>query len=77
MGTATRPFLGTVPDAACPPMLYMLTLHPARPAASADAAEIVNTRIAYYSLASLLVCVLSGLWQLWYLRRFFQRKKLL
>lgn len=41
------------------------------------AAEHTNTRVAYYSIASLLVCVASGVWQLWYLRRFFQRKKLL
>jgi hypothetical protein len=40
-------------------------------------AEVTNTRVAWYSIASLTVCVLSGAWQLWYLRRFFQRKKLL
>ena len=28
--------------------------------------------MAWYSVASLGVCVMSGLWQLWYLRRFFQ-----
>lgn len=42
-----------------------------------DISEVTNTRVAYFSLASLLVCMLSGTWQLWYLRRFFQRKKLL
>ncbi len=36
-------------------------------------AEATNNRVAYYSIASLLVCVASGVWQLWYLRRFFQR----
>jgi len=40
-------------------------------------AEITNTRVAFYSLGSLLVCITSGVWQLWYLRKFFQRKKLL
>jgi hypothetical protein len=40
-------------------------------------AETTNTRVAVYSIASLLLCLASGLWQLWYLRRFFQRKKLL
>ncbi len=40
-------------------------------------AEKTNTRVAMYSIMALLVCVASGLWQLWYLKRFFQRKKLL
>ena len=40
-------------------------------------AESTNARLAWYSIASLFVCVFSGVWQLWYLRRFFQRKKLL
>uniref|UniRef100_A0A7S3QKF9 GOLD domain-containing protein n=1 Tax=Dunaliella tertiolecta TaxID=3047 RepID=A0A7S3QKF9_DUNTE len=42
-----------------------------------DISEITNTRVAFYSLGSLLVCIASGVWQLWYLRKFFQRKKLL
>ncbi|GFH21477.1 GOLD domain-containing protein [Haematococcus lacustris] len=42
-----------------------------------DISETTNTRVAYFSLAALLCCVLSGAWQLWYLRRFFQRKKLM
>ncbi len=33
--------------------------------------------MAWYSIASLGVCVSSALVQLWYLRRFFKRKKLL
>jgi hypothetical protein len=33
--------------------------------------------VAVFSITSLFICVLSALWQLWYLRRFFQRKKLL
>lgn len=41
------------------------------------AAEVTNTRVAFFSLGSLSVCIASGLWQLWYLRKFFQRKKLL
>lgn len=39
--------------------------------------EETNQRVAWYSIASLAVCVLSAVWQLWYLKRFFQRKKLL
>lgn len=42
-----------------------------------DISEVTNTRVATYSIGALFVCVASGLWQLWYLRRFFQRKKLL
>jgi hypothetical protein len=33
--------------------------------------------VAHYSVAALLICVGAGGWQLWYLKRFFQRKKLL
>ncbi|PNH07925.1 Transmembrane emp24 domain-containing protein p24delta4 [Tetrabaena socialis] len=39
--------------------------------------EETNSRVAWYSIASLGVCVASALLQLWYLRRFFKRKKLL
>ncbi|EFJ44742.1 hypothetical protein VOLCADRAFT_82736 [Volvox carteri f. nagariensis] len=39
--------------------------------------EETNTRVAWFSIASLGVCVASALVQLWYLRRFFKRKKLL
>ncbi|GIL61994.1 hypothetical protein Vafri_16325 [Volvox africanus] len=39
--------------------------------------EETNTRVAWFSIASLGVCVASALLQLWYLRRFFKRKKLL
>jgi uncharacterized radical SAM superfamily protein len=42
-----------------------------------DISEVTNSRVAWYSIASLLICVLSGIWQLWYLRRFFKRKKLM
>ena len=40
-------------------------------------AEATNERVAFYSITSLVVCILLGLWQLWHLRSFFQRKKLL
>ncbi|KAG2450333.1 hypothetical protein HYH02_004838 [Chlamydomonas schloesseri] len=39
--------------------------------------EEINTRVAWFSIASLGVCVASAVVQLWYLRRFFKRKKLL
>jgi hypothetical protein len=40
-------------------------------------AESTNERVAFYSIASLLIVVALGVWQLWYLRSFFQRKKIL
>uniref|UniRef100_A0A7S0V2T3 GOLD domain-containing protein n=1 Tax=Polytomella parva TaxID=51329 RepID=A0A7S0V2T3_9CHLO len=42
-----------------------------------EISEETNTRVAWYSVYSLLICISSGIWQLWYLRRFFQRKKIL
>ncbi|KAG2441105.1 hypothetical protein HXX76_003957 [Chlamydomonas incerta] len=39
--------------------------------------EETNTRVAWYSIASLGMCVASAAVQLWYLRRFFKRKKLM
>jgi hypothetical protein len=40
-------------------------------------AEETNTRVAWFSIFSLAVCVASAAFQLMYLRKFFQRKKLL
>eukprot|EP00877_Chromochloris_zofingiensis_P008285 jgi/Chrzof1/370/Cz01g13130.t1 len=42
-----------------------------------DLNEATNSRVAWFSIFSLAVCVVSACWQLWYLKRFFQRKKLL
>eukprot|EP01025_Chloroclados_australasicus_P047805 TRINITY_DN5393_c2_g1_i3.p2 TRINITY_DN5393_c2_g1~~TRINITY_DN5393_c2_g1_i3.p2 ORF type:complete len:211 (+),score=26.98 TRINITY_DN5393_c2_g1_i3:89-721(+) len=39
--------------------------------------EATNSRVAYYSGLSVLICVGLAGWQLWYLKKFFQRKKLL
>eukprot|EP01024_Parvocaulis_polyphysoides_P041829 TRINITY_DN3837_c0_g3_i2.p1 TRINITY_DN3837_c0_g3~~TRINITY_DN3837_c0_g3_i2.p1 ORF type:complete len:237 (-),score=29.64 TRINITY_DN3837_c0_g3_i2:196-828(-) len=39
--------------------------------------EATNSRVAYYSGLSVLICVALAGWQLWYLKKFFQRKKLL
>lgn len=39
--------------------------------------EATNSRVAWFSLGSLLICIGLAVWQLWYLRRFFTRKKLL
>ncbi|MEW5301731.1 MAG: hypothetical protein WDW38_008360 [Sanguina aurantia] len=48
-----------------------------REQAMREISEETNSRVAWYSVGSLAVCVLSGVWQVWHLRRFFQRKKLL
>ena len=40
-------------------------------------AEDTNERVAWFSITSLGVCIASALWQLWYLKKFFTKKKLL
>ena len=42
-----------------------------------DMNESTNSRVAWFSVTSLLVCVGLSIWQLYYLRSFFERKKLL
>lgn len=39
--------------------------------------ETTNARVAWYSIFSLGVCILASFAQLWYLTRFFQKKKLI
>lgn len=39
--------------------------------------EATNARVAWFSISLLIVCVGLSVWQLYLLRRFFQRKKLL
>eukprot|EP00892_Ulva_mutabilis_P007025 jgi/Ulvmu1/4695/UM002_0426.1 len=39
--------------------------------------EATNERVAWFSISSLLVCAVLGAWQLWHLRQFFKRKKIL
>lgn len=39
--------------------------------------ETTNSRVAWYSIMSLGVCILASVGQLWYLKRFFQKKKLI
>lgn len=39
--------------------------------------EATNARVAWFTLGSLFVCITLAVWQLWYLKKFFQRKKLL
>ena len=42
-----------------------------------DMNESTNARVAWFSVSSLLICVGLSAWQLFYLRSFFERKKLL
>lgn len=42
-----------------------------------DINEETNTRVAWFSIFSLIVCVAASVVQLAYLKKFFQRKKLL
>lgn len=39
--------------------------------------EATNARVAWFSIGSLFVCIFLAAWQLWYLKRFFSKKKLL
>ncbi|KAJ0533226.1 putative GOLD domain-containing protein [Helianthus annuus] len=39
--------------------------------------ETTNSRVAWYSIISLGICILASCAQLWYLTRFFQKKKLI
>lgn len=42
-----------------------------------DLNEETNSRVAHYSIISLVVCAATAGWQAWYLKKFFMRKKLL
>jgi len=39
--------------------------------------ESTNARVAYMSFASLIILVMLGLWQIFYLKRYFQKKKII
>ena len=39
--------------------------------------EKTNGRVAWFSIMSLGVCILASALQLWYLKRFFHKKKLI
>ncbi|XP_022149335.1 transmembrane emp24 domain-containing protein p24delta3-like [Momordica charantia] len=39
--------------------------------------ERTNARVAWYSIMSLGVCIVASIFQIWYLKRFFQKKKLI
>mmetsp|Transcript_35687 Transcript_35687/g.43028 ORF Transcript_35687/g.43028 Transcript_35687/m.43028 type:complete len:212 (+) Transcript_35687:80-715(+) len=54
-------------------MLYMRS----REAEMRDLSESTNARVAWLSVLSLSTCILLSVWQVFYLKNFFMRKKLL
>ncbi|KAI3646383.1 hypothetical protein MP228_009311 [Amoeboaphelidium protococcarum] len=48
-----------------------------REALMRDTNESTNNRVKWFSVVNTLILVSSGIWQLWYLRNFFQTKKLM
>ncbi|KAL8209518.1 hypothetical protein R6Q57_006250 [Mikania cordata] len=54
-------------------LLYLKT----REAEMRGLSEATNSRVAWYSILSLGICILASCAQLWYLTRFFQKKKLI
>jgi len=42
-----------------------------------EVSEKTNSRVAWYSIMSLGICVLVSLLQVWHLKRFFLKKKLI
>jgi len=54
-------------------MLYLRD----REAEMRDLNEVTNSRVAWFGIMSLLVCLGVAGWQLWHLKSFFERKKLL
>ncbi|PWA94483.1 emp24/gp25L/p24 family/GOLD family protein [Artemisia annua] len=54
-------------------LLYLKT----REAEMRGVSETTNARVAWYSILSLGICIMASCAQLWYLTRFFQKKKLI
>lgn len=42
-----------------------------------DVNEATNTRVAWFNILAALICCSLSAWQLWYLNKFFKRKKVL
>ncbi|KAJ8445114.1 hypothetical protein Cgig2_029486 [Carnegiea gigantea] len=54
-------------------LLYMKN----REAEMREVSEKTNARVAWFSMMSLLVCVVAAVFQVWHLKRYFQKKKLI
>lgn len=48
-----------------------------REAEMREVSETTNARVAWFSIMSLGVCIAVSSWQLWHLKHFFQKKKLI
>eukprot|EP00252_Welwitschia_mirabilis_P010662 TRINITY_DN2406_c0_g1_i1.p1 TRINITY_DN2406_c0_g1~~TRINITY_DN2406_c0_g1_i1.p1 ORF type:complete len:212 (+),score=36.87 TRINITY_DN2406_c0_g1_i1:233-868(+) len=46
-------------------------------AAMREVSETTNSRVAWFSIMSLAICLVVSAWQLWHLTRFFEKKKLI
>ncbi|KAJ0934994.1 putative GOLD domain-containing protein [Helianthus annuus] len=57
--------------------IFVLFLWLCREAEMRGVSETTNSRVAWYSISSLGICILASSAQLWYLTRFFQKKKLI
>lgn len=42
-----------------------------------DLNEVINTRVAFFSITALVICTGMAGWQLYYLQRFLKRKKVI
>ncbi|XP_010539637.1 PREDICTED: transmembrane emp24 domain-containing protein p24delta5 [Tarenaya hassleriana] len=49
----------------------------ARESEMREVSEVTNSRVAWFSIMSLGLCLLVSGWQIWYLKRYFQKKKLI
>lgn len=48
-----------------------------REAEMREVSETTNARVAWFSIMSLGLCIVVSIWQLWHLKSFFQKKKLI
>ncbi|KAA8538499.1 hypothetical protein F0562_028130 [Nyssa sinensis] len=48
-----------------------------REAEMREVSETTNARVAWFSIMSLSVCIMVSIFQLWYLKRYFRKKKLI
>ncbi|XP_073123226.1 transmembrane emp24 domain-containing protein p24delta4-like [Henckelia pumila] len=48
-----------------------------REVAMREVSEKTNARVVWYSIVAFGVCIVAAIFQLWYLRRYFQKKKLI
>ncbi|XP_024527509.1 transmembrane emp24 domain-containing protein p24delta5 [Selaginella moellendorffii] len=52
-------------------------VNPCREAEMRGVNETTNARVAWFSIMSLFLCLMVAAWQLWHLKSYFERKKIL